>query len=66
MKTIKAIVFGALIATATVSGFLLFCFLGTVEITDLWGAVKMFLGSAFTFGVSALAVKYLYERWYRK
>ena len=66
MKTIKAIVFGALIVTATVSGFLLFCFLGAVEINDFWGAVKMFLNSGFLFGASCLAIKYLYERWYRQ
>lgn len=66
MKTIKAIIFGALIVTVTVSGFMLFCTLGAVDAPDLWGFVKMFLIYSVIFGVSALSVKYLYERWYRR
>lgn len=66
MKTIKAIVFGALIVTAIVSGATLFCFLGAVEVTDIWHTVKMFVLNALIFGASLLAIEHLYERWYKK
>ena len=66
MKTIKAIIFGALITVAFVSGFMLFCFLGTVEVYDLWATVKMFMGTSLAFWASVFSLKYLYERWYKR
>lgn len=66
MKTIKAIVFGALIVTAIVTGFILVTLLCAVDTSDFWALVKMFLNSGFLFGASCLAIKYLYERWYRQ
>ena len=65
MKTIKAIIFGALIVTAIVTGFMVFMLMCVVDTSDLWAFVKMFLGNAIVCGASSLAIKYLYERWYR-
>ena len=65
MKTIKAIVFGALILTATVSAFWLMCCMCAVEVNDMMAFLKSFVLSAIALGGSVLAIKHLYERWYK-
>mgnify|MGYP003291313349 CR=1 FL=1 len=66
MKTIKAIVFGTLIAVATVSAGALFLCMCATEVSNLVDFIKWFMTSALTFGASALLIKSLYERWYKR
>ena len=65
MKTIKAIIFGALIVTAIVTGLTVVLCMCAVDTSDIWEFLKMFFWNAIICGASVLAIRYLYERWYR-
>lgn len=64
MKTIKAVIFVALLLIASASAVSLFLCMCACEVSDLIEYIKMVTLSALAFGASALFIKYLYGRWY--
>ena len=65
MKTIKAIVFGALITICSASALMMFIFMGATDVENISEAFKWFAVTFLTLLGSAYAIKFLYERWYK-
>ena len=65
MQAIKTAVLVALIAVATVSGFFLFALLGTVEVDNVWGAVRQCGICSLSLWASTSLLKKLFnEGWF--
>ena len=65
MKTIKAIVFGALVLVCTISTIMAFLFVCATDVSKIGEFLKWVSIDIAILVASGYAIKFLYARWYK-